>query len=98
MMDLRTWGQGLRTEGLDWTGLEGLGLEDCPGPAAGCGQAGLALSGDLIRGGPLGRLWEVQGVLEESSDRLLGRVVHEGFLRAIWDDFGLILKGFGLNF
>ena len=52
MKDLRTWGQGLRTEGLDWTGLEGLGLEGLTGSAAGRGRPGLALSGDLIRGGP----------------------------------------------
>ena len=52
MKDLRTWGQGLRTEGLDWIGLEGLGLEGLTGPAAPGGHSGLARSGDLIRGGP----------------------------------------------
>ena len=51
MKDLRTWGQGLRTEGLDWTGLEGLGLEGRAGSAAAGGQPSLARSGDLIRGG-----------------------------------------------
>ena len=59
MMDLRTWDQGLRTEGLDWTGLEGLGLEGLTGSAAPGGRRGLALSGDLIRGGLVGIIFAI---------------------------------------
>ena len=85
MKDLRIWGvKDGRNEGWKDGWIEGW-LEGRAGSAAPRGQAGLAFSGDLIRGGP-GRSWDALGTVLGGSWDALGRS---------WDALGASSGRFG---